>query len=191
MSTATASKPRRRVISHTMPFTLAMATPAVRMVVVHAYANREADGTWYEHDHVVYPVLAIVGYHEHTYNRRSEEDHLFRTAPTHDAMEELGWRYEGGSVLVEFDAVIHDPEYGLTDAKLALDNCSNGAYEIVPCPWPAAEDSERLAPVIERLRAAARDKVMMSEPAIPADVAPPAPEQVGRSAEPEDLRRHT
>jgi hypothetical protein len=153
--------PPQRYDRHELPVALALSPLAVRCVVVHAWAELHSDGAR-DSGHQVYAVLCLLGRQAHGYRRRFDEHRPPRTAPTHDGMEGLGWVYDPIGATTEFDVVIHTEDYGLCDASFALD-MENSVHEVVVCPWPEAEDAERLAPIIERLEAAARAKVERAE----------------------------
>jgi hypothetical protein len=148
--------PRKRLAYHGLPATLAMCAPAVRMVVVDVWANQLEDGSWDDADHAIYPVLAILAKQEHRYVQPFSEQRPPDIAPTSEAMESLGWRYESRQAIA-FDVVVNSPEHGVCDGALAFGG-SNEGYRAVACPWPPEEDPERLAPIIDELRAEARAK---------------------------------
>lgn len=163
-------KSRSRTVTHYLPVALAMCPPAVRMLVVHVWACRTADGSWHEdkvgeeHARMVYPVLALTAHQGHRYHRFANPGESPSVAPTHRGMEERGWHFSGSYVDSPcFTALIYDPDYGLVEANDCLGDCANGVYEVVPAPWPESEDAERLKPVFDRLRDRAREKVEREE----------------------------
>lgn len=143
---------------HSIPATLSMCPPAVRMVVVQVWASRKDDGSWDENDTAFFPVVAIVAKQKHEYQRHYREGSA-PIAPTHDAMEELGWQYsrfENGDGFVHYEPVVYDEEFEITDLKSL--ECENAVFKVFLAPWPPEEDATRLADKCEALRAAARAK---------------------------------
>jgi hypothetical protein len=143
----------RRFEHHALPVSVALAAPAVRLTVVEVYANPAPDGGW-DAPHEFHPALAILATAAHSFARRCDPSRSFRVAPTPEGMEAHGWVFQSHASSIAFDVVVCDPEFGLCEASSAFD-AVNVAFRVVACPWPAEEDAERLAPVVEELRAEA------------------------------------
>jgi hypothetical protein len=137
---------------HTLPATLSICPPGVRMVAVQVWADRKDDGTWDDDDTEIYPVLALVAKEGHNYQRRYDEHNRPpKAGPNHEKMESLGWRYD--DTTLDFDVIIdHHQDYGICEASFALGECGNAEHKIVSAPWPPDEDKTRLADLIEKLR---------------------------------------
>jgi hypothetical protein len=166
MTTATV---KRRFDSHGIPQSVALCTPATRMVAVEAWSN---DG---EASHAVYPVLALEVRLEATFSRTHRPgDH--RRPPTPDAAEASGWGHEGTGT--EYDVVVMTEEFGLCSASLAFAAC-NAAYRVVVADWPPEEDVERLAGVAAEVRAEAVEKEARGRRSA-AGVAPDSPSSVSQ-----------
>lgn len=146
---------------------IALAAPAVRMVVVSVSVTRnpspynggdflpppDVDGyyVW----SVVYPVLALVASAERHYatSRRAALDPGL--PPTHDAAESEGWVF--AEHITAYDVLVYAEEYGIIPAAEAFDS-SNEEYRVVLCLWPESEDERRLAGVMAELTDAAKVK---------------------------------
>lgn len=148
---------RNRYAERTLPLTLALAAPAVRMVFVEVCACRGDDGEWDAvDDHAVYPVLAVIASHGQNYSQKLPPGGpVPACAPTHDALLDLGWWADPYGPDLTFDVLVNDADLGLSEGGSPL-RPRNAAREVVVCDWPREEDTVRLAPVIERLRARAR-----------------------------------
>lgn len=158
------SKQQPRYEEFYLTTAVALCAPAMRMVVVAVWATRFPDGTWESDDYEIFPVLAIQAQHRHCYRRPYTGSLARNTAPEHEALVALGWTYDGGSSGLEYDALIWTEDFGLSDASLVC-NAENMYHNIVACPWPAEEDEEQLAPIIEGLRNAVRCRVEDAEQA--------------------------
>lgn len=150
---------------HDVITSLAMCAPPVRMVVVEAYSCRENVDGPLEDYHSVLPVFAIVGTIQNGYQKQAAGDPLSPPiSPTHDGMIENGWEFDDNPQSKEFDLLIEDNEFGFCllndESRANVDE----VREVVLCAWPPEEDANRLAPVIERLRKAARYKAKKAEP---------------------------
>jgi hypothetical protein len=151
---------------------VALAAPAVRMVVVSVSVTRhptpfdggdflpppDADGyyTWI----VLYPVLALVATAERHYTTRRSGAIDPGLPPTHDAAESEGWVF--AQHITTFDALVYTEEYGIIPAAEAFD-APNEVYRVVLCPWPESEDSDRLAAVLVELTDEAKVKDSCNE----------------------------
>lgn len=139
------SRPRRKWRSHSLPAAVALAAPAIRLVVVEGYAWEKPDGS-IECGHQVFPVVAIRSAVMHEY-RQSADRPERGAAPTHEGMESLGWHYDGSQV--EDDALVYSDEFfALVPVSDAFGNCSNASHRMVPAPWPPEADEIRLASVV-------------------------------------------
>lgn len=125
--------PRKPVrISHAG---IATVVPSVRMVVVHVWAQGDAEGTP-AIGSKVYPVL---------YVRSSIRD----TSAYSKSDKVLLDGFE--SELVDHE-MIHVPGCGIVAVEDAFDFVLGGPHETVLCHWPESEDLERLGPTIDRLK---------------------------------------
>jgi hypothetical protein len=151
---------------------IAVAAPAVRMVVVSVSVSRDpapgaagdflsppdADGyySWVE----VYPVLALVAAAERHYatSRASALDPGL--PPTHDAAEGEGWVF--AQHITAYDVLVHTDDYGICPAAEAF-AADNEEYRVVLCLWPESEDDARLAAIVAELTDAAKVKDSLCE----------------------------
>jgi hypothetical protein len=157
---------------------IALAPPAVRMVVVSVSVTRavipgnpedffplpDIDGFYV--CTVIYPVLALVASAERHYatSRRAALDPGL--PPTHEAAESEGWVF--AEHITAYDVLVHTEEYGIIPAA-EMFVASNEAYRVVLCLWPESEDQARLAPVIAELTDAAKVQDALHEPAPTSD----------------------
>jgi hypothetical protein len=150
---------------------IAVAAPAVRMVVVSVSVSRDpapgaagdflsppdADGyySWVE----VYPVLALVAAAERHYatSRASALDPGL--PPTHDAAEGEGWVF--AQHITAYDVLVYTDDYGICPAAEAFDS-ANEAYRVLLCLWPESEDEARLAAIVAELTDEAKVKECFS-----------------------------
>lgn len=146
---------------------VALAAPAVRMVVVSVSVTRhptpfdggdflpppDADGyyTWI----VLYPVLTLVATAERHYTKRRTGAIHPGLPPTHDSAENEGWVF--AQHITTYDVLVHTEEYGIIPASEAFDS-PNEVYRVVLCPWPESEDAARLAEVVTELADISRVK---------------------------------
>lgn len=151
-----ATAPPRRYDKHLIPAGIALAAPAVRMVVVQAWAHRDPDGRW-DDGHEIYPVLAIVGTQAHGYSRPKGSGRPERRSGSPRTMERLGWSYDEWEARPTFAVVVRHPEDGELSLAEYLE-CSNTAQEVVVCDWPRRQDGPKLAPAVARVKAEARRK---------------------------------
>lgn len=140
--------------THHIPRSVSLAAPSVRMVVIEAWANQNADGSW-TCSHHLHPILALAAETRDEYSHPAKPSGTPRKSPDHAELERFGWGYE--HTQTSFDAVVLDVDYGLVEASQAFDGL-NVAYETVLAPWPVSEDRERLAEVIARLEQEAQAK---------------------------------
>jgi hypothetical protein len=151
---------------------IALAAPAVRMVVVSVSVTRDPapysggdflplpDADGYYVWSVVYPVLALVATAERHYATSSRAALDPGLPPTHDAAESEGWVF--AEHITAFDVLIHTEEYGIIPAA-ELFVASNEEYRVVLCLWPESEDDRRLAGVMAELADAAKVKDLLCE----------------------------
>jgi hypothetical protein len=138
-------------IRTTRDIAVALATPAVRTVVIHAWHNSDTDDTGFE----LLPVLAVrsvirkhfsnpdPGACEDRYTERELLDH--------------GWRLD--SQYSRDALLVIDREYGLiSHEELDLADYGFAACEPAACPWPEAEDAERLKDRIADVRQQALER---------------------------------
>jgi hypothetical protein len=151
---------RQRVI-HT-----AMCAPAVRtvLVVVTAWIDDDVERTdppaTVTRVEVV-PVLAMKSVLYRVYaiwaDKAGDARRMFGTE---DEAVKQGWQLveQREEVRPVFASYVGDCP-GLTDGT-DLPPLTNGATRVVAAPWPPAEDEERLAGVVERLRKEAREVLL-------------------------------
>ena len=152
---AETTHPKKRWETRSLIANTTLSAPAIRMMIVEAFA-------WSEHDElkcesVLYPVIALESRITHRYSRRRIGDE--RTPPgfDHAEMHELGWIYEGQEM--EVGAVFYEAEeYGLASTLDQFVFGAQTAWQIVVCAWDATEDAEKLAPTIAKLQHEAIDK---------------------------------
>jgi hypothetical protein len=143
---------------HEFPISIAMATPAVRMVAVEVFAQKKDDGGWEDDCVRIFPVLALVAKQFNKYIRENDSAHNERgTHPTHEGMESRGWHFMGADT--QYDVVIMTSDFFITQADGSIGSSENTIHEVVCCPWPPEEDTEQLRPLIERLTTEIRGKV--------------------------------
>lgn len=153
MSDNKASKPRDKVWPARIVKHMSVTAPAVRMVVIHAFAWEDEPGALTV-DHVVYPVIGIRSTVAARYVKRVPLDSYPEGGPDHAAMIREGWQFAKNEV--SHETLIYTDDFGITDSDFAVAN--NAAEKVVVCPWPFAEDEGRLRPIIEALRSEAIEK---------------------------------
>ena len=154
---------KKKVERYSLPLGVALTTPAVRMLVVSAWACRDGDDPWNVEDRVftVLAIQATLAMELQRYFRPGEYDR----PPTYNAACEKGWFGERPAVTHElivfggFDD-LNDP--GLYLASEAFDN-SNEAYRSVLADWPPEEDAARLSEVVAYVRTKAIEKAQAQE----------------------------
>ena len=121
---------------------VALVAPAVRTVVAEVWLDDGAP------KHAFFPVLAIAARVERTYSAVSDAEP--DEGGTEKELLEAGWSV--AEQAVRHDVLFEDPVYGdlTTDAEYREDN-EHSRIAVCACPWPPAEDEERLAPVVARL----------------------------------------
>jgi len=125
------------------------------MVVLTAWAGKE-EGTAWVHEECV-PVVALETRSRDVYTKKAV-DLMPPTAPTHDALEEMGWRFDAHEL--EYGALFlyyGDTEEGQVVSTLDADywSASNMVYRLLACPWPPEDDEPRLQAARDELKAAA------------------------------------
>lgn len=150
------AEPAMRYIEHFMPTQTVGICPSCRSVVLWASANQEGDEWKIDHGEIA--VLAIEIQVGRLYSRARREGQPYPAEyATHNEMFERGWTFERTETrrraLIFSDAcgIIMPVEDDLGDVE-------NLAFEIVPCPWPRAEDKSRFSPIKLRLADAAIKK---------------------------------
>jgi hypothetical protein len=154
------------VQEHSLVAGIGLVAPAVRSVVVFAYANLEAGEIQVDVEY--YPVLAIRSTIVHRYLHRPGPRALRGATPAE--MVDIGWTYNGHTVEDEF--LIVGEDWGVGTTTEILGNTSNGAYEPVACPWPPEEDEVKLVVVIARVQQEAIRNLRRREPKTPTEAAP-------------------
>jgi hypothetical protein len=129
-----------------LPLSSTMCCPAIRLMYVQAAVDD--DEVWVN----IYDVVAL----RNSIEADCHHSYRARAVPTIEGMAEAGW-----SVDVPFsylEGVIVTDE-GLVTTRDEELHASNAVGEIVVCPWPREEDETRLRPIIDKLIAAAKDRV--------------------------------
>lgn len=143
------STPREHGAYHTLTRHLALAAPAIPMVVVQAWADQEEDGTW-KADHRTDPVVNLIVTEIDRYRHAMPDAR--RGSDARDLLR-YGWAFDDSVRII--DAILVDPDLGITHAS---DLCAvNLVYEIVAClgNWPGGDPVEA---AIIRVKAAAIEK---------------------------------
>jgi hypothetical protein len=141
----------QRFDDYEFPLSVGLCAPAVRLVVVEAWAClAQPAGVW-ETGSAIHPILAIQAEVRAEFSRpHRPNDH--RRPTTLSPSEREGWIHE--STGTHYDAIINTPEYGIAPASFACDGL-NVACTVVECPWPKSQDAKRLAKVIAAVKAEA------------------------------------
>ncbi len=143
------SIPQQKQSAATFIDAASIGQPAVRMVVVEAWAVVDSDSGEPFDGYVVHPVvgLSIVASREFV---RSG----YHAAPATPALAARGgWRLVDSEV--EYQPLIVDDEYDVQDVA-TLRRLTSSCFVVVACPWPSDEDDERLAEHVEKAKADAR-----------------------------------
>lgn len=128
---------------------VAMTTPAVRMLAIYAYAWKEDD--W--HTAVeLHPVVAIQASVQREYGKdyRSDEERPCAVG-TEEELLKRGWRLEGQYTTTS--ALLLHPDSGLVRHDDWLTRPNNCTVRLVGCPWPQEEDETRLAGIVAEMKA--------------------------------------
>lgn len=142
---------RSRFQSASTPLAVALQAPAVRCLAVCVAVDEEPDESGQRESWVeIHPVLALVCRIESEWLRSRRDDPGM--ASTAQGMERLGWSYQGTHTA--YEALVVDPDSReLVEARFL--ECRNQVVRVVAAPWPAAEDEERLEPLIRSMKAEA------------------------------------
>jgi hypothetical protein len=166
------ARPRRKWAHESRHLAVSLCAPAVRLVVVGAWAYRERQGGWAAAS-AVRPVVALQAALTRAFAKPYAGPDPPSGAGTENDLLKAGWRLAGEES--NTTALVVDPEYGLIgyDDPLVGDY-ENGERQLVPAPWPPAEDEERLAPVVAEMkqRALARAKGQEARRAVEAAPGP-------------------
>lgn len=149
----TAPPPVSRRVSYDHIEHFAVTTPAIRMMVVHAYVDEEPLRPVVENPKFVVeflPVLAIRSEVHVTYTRpRRSGDGDGPHIPTlidPASLRSEGWRAEY-RIYHDTPLVAYWSDMGITGADEL--SGSSSSYNVAACPWPPEEDETRLARKIE------------------------------------------
>lgn len=132
---------------------VALTPPACRMLWIRAFAWEEAGRVTTLSE--VFPVLAVQVRVVHRYGTRREQRP--REAPTDAGLRALGWTFLEQET--SHDAIVLDAEYNLIAVGDPLLEMDNAVAALVVCPWPEAEDEERLRERRGALEARAAEQV--------------------------------
>jgi hypothetical protein len=136
-----------------IPTAVALAAPAVRMVVVVAWHNDE-DGestTTVE----INPVLAIQSKIV-TSVARAHRPGDYHTPSTLEEADRNGYHLMSTDLIT--GVIVHSDDHDLCEADDAY-NCMNMAWQTAVCPWDPSEDDARLSELIEYVKGEAVAKV--------------------------------
>jgi hypothetical protein len=142
---------RRRKRAHESRFlAVSLCAPAVRLVVVSAWAYRDAQGECAA-SAAVHPVVALQAVLSRDYVHAYTDVDPPSGAGTENDLLKAGWRLAGEES--NTTALVVDPDYGLIgyDDPLVSDT-EKGERQLVCAPWPAAEDDERLGPIVKEMK---------------------------------------
>lgn len=132
-----------------------LSVPAIRMVIVEAFAWKEKPEEPLQSDAGFYPVIALESRLIHRYSKRFVGNGM---PPPHGAdhaeMLEFGWHYEGQSLDV---GAVYVPEaeaaiFSTLDEFTFADNCR---WRVMVCQWDTSEDEQRLSKTMDELKAEA------------------------------------
>jgi hypothetical protein len=143
---------------HTRVISVALATPAVRMVCIAAYhtpsaETGEPEGVFHE----VAPVLALRSTAQVEYRRAMARGGVGLDV-THEELVAAGWR--PSLQWVRHDALVLDTDSGeVVDTVEHFGGCDHCEWVLELAPWPPEEDEARLAAAIRELEAAAESRV--------------------------------
>lgn len=137
----TAGKPR--VVNLDRLLSVQLCPPAVRMVVINAWAWAE-DGKVLGASQVL-PVLALQAAVTRRFRKLTHEERYPDTSGTERELIEKGWNLDEQDARVS--ALICDKEYGLIAHDDLLFESDNSLMRLVCTPWPPEEDEKRLAPI--------------------------------------------
>lgn len=145
---------------HTIPVSISVVPPAVRMVVVEAWAERPLGGGSPDTFWTVLPVVAVEVELADVFARAHRPGDYRRPASAGDAGL-AGWVHEGPSLCRH--PLIVDSEYGIARADEVYAGTSNVAYRVVACTWPEAEDDKRLGQTRKEVEREAVEKLSRLE----------------------------
>jgi hypothetical protein len=111
---------------------VAIAAPAVPLVIVHAWANQDSTGEW-ETGSEIFPVLAIQACVASEFSRSRLFDDLRRPATVKEALAS-GWSHDW--IGVAHDLLIHSAEWGgIVTASQGLDGVNTAWRSFVAPDW--------------------------------------------------------
>ena len=143
----------RKYDTYAIPRSVSVCPPAVRLVAIEAWSN-EGNA-----EHTIHPVLALETRVEAVFCRHHKPKD-YRRPTTPDMAEAEGWSHE--STGTHYSVVVMTGEFGICNEAVAFSG-SNVAYRIVSAPWPAEEDSIRLAGVVAEVKVEAVEKEAQSD----------------------------
>lgn len=136
-----------------------MCAPAIRMVVITAWANAEDDGHIVTY-HRIFPVVALLTVEKRGYEKMTP----MKNPVPHSASSEKellieGWMLNDRELF--HTAIIVDDDYGLIpwDDDLFKD-VTNAASSLACCPWPPDEDDAKLVKQIADARESAEQRCL-------------------------------
>jgi hypothetical protein len=145
--------PKWRRYHHLRESTL--AAPAVRMVVLMAWAVEE-EGITHTGEECA-PVVALETRSHDVYTKKAV-DLMPPTAPTHETLEAMGWRFDEHELVYGALFLYYgDSEEGVLVSTLEHEywGASNLVYRLLACPWPPEADEQRLQAARDELKASA------------------------------------
>jgi hypothetical protein len=142
----------------------ALFTPAVRIVVVEAWAweGKETLGERVAGcNYRILPVVAVARDYVANYRHASPEAYL--DAATHEHAAERGWVFTGTHD--DYEPVVFASYDGGSPECFPLSLCdsSNGVLRQTLCPWPHAEDGLLLKPAVRDALARLRRRLELQD----------------------------
>jgi hypothetical protein len=133
-----------------------MCPPAVRMVAVVAWAYRDGEDGDPEAGTEILPVVALRAAVERVYSKAYSGEAEPNEHLTEEELLAQGWWLR--EQRCDTCALVVDEDYGLIAYDDGLLITSNSVRRLVCCPWPPAEDADRLASVLAELKAEVLDR---------------------------------
>jgi hypothetical protein len=176
MTATLTAKPLPKFFDAEVPLAVSIAPPASRLVVVEAWAWRDAEVGGWEAGHEVHDVLAIQAELSARFSRPRVGKRP-RCPPSVAAADREGWGFDISDTGYEL-LILHEEYGGLCPASV-LDGL-NVVWKAVAAPWPAAEDETRLSAVVTELRSKAFAKAVDAEKRYGVPAAPGPPPEARR-----------
>lgn len=149
------------------PIAVSLCTPAVRMLVLEAWAWRE-NGEW-KTAHQIHPVVALRASISRTYTR-SYTGRAPADVGTEKELAEAGWCLDTQE---EETAALIVQDGELVGIQCAGSPWQDGIMRTICAPWPPAADEERLAEELADLEEMAMERAQTkAETAAPGEARP-------------------